>query len=394
VGLPASLTTSNALALQRAVGNAVVSSLVADAPAAIQRKFQWGHTMIDSEDALIKSGIDREKIGSSKTPRSGPKRKKDLDERWGVLVEMAKSDEVEGAAYGKDLYGQLKELIGKFRGKMRAMSSLTAPAPSPSSSSSSSSSTSSTSSSTSSTSGGSKATRAAERAKTLGDKLKQLGNVITEEKINSLVKQASALTGYGWYHEMLVAYDLAEAEPSAVVQVGVLPKYEIDAALQAKFGTDYQAAPTTTEPKGKIGGDVTVWRKTATQKRTTFIQAKTAVSTSLRANVLEAANQLASLTASGDEEGKAWEREFTFTGNSYEGAIAVQYTPPIQFQVLKDAASEVFDDAKVGKFVDRVVYEEYPVTAGDAYTEFTRQNRDGKSSPVSPLTNSQSIGTA
>jgi hypothetical protein len=74
-----------------------------------------------------------------------------------------------------------------------------------------------------------------------------------------------------------------------------------------------------------------VWRNTGTKKRSTFIQAKTANKFTLKDNVAEAATQLTSLTASGKTEGKALEREFTFTGGAYEGAIAVEYTPPIDY---------------------------------------------------------------
>jgi hypothetical protein len=45
---------------------------------------------------------------------------------------------------------------------------------------------------------------------------------------------------------MLVALELATAEPEAIIQVGVMANYEIEIALHERFGKDYKAQASTT----------------------------------------------------------------------------------------------------------------------------------------------------
>jgi hypothetical protein len=295
---------------------------------------------------------------------------------------MALSGDNEGVARDKNVtvaYQQLKGLIGKFRQKLRVAAS-TATSSTPASTSSTSSASSSTSSAPMTT----RTSSTAARAREVGDALIARGNVFSASKINELVKLAGGPTGYGWLHELMLARDLAVANPGALIQIGAQSRYEIEPELERFFGTGYQAQASTTRLEGRIGADVAVWRQTSTNKKTTFIQAKTAVKGTLESNVLEAANQLASLTTSGKPEGKAGEREFTFTGAGYEGAIAVQYTPRISLKVLRRAAAAVFDNQKVSAYVHRVVYEEFSSTE-EPFLEITRTNREGTFSATNPL---------
>jgi len=223
------------------------------------------------------------------------------------------------------------------------------------------------------------------------NELLQLDNVFPKDTITKLAAMVTGPTAYGWLHELRIARDLAVSEPTALIQVGAhSPSFEIELALKKFFGDDYRVSASTTPAKGRVGGDVVVWRKNDTNQRTTFIQAKTATKKTLAGNVEEAANQLASLTASGSSVGKAHEREFTYTGGAYEGAIMVEYMPRIDWKLMKSAALDALQ-GKHHKFVHRVVYKD--ATASD-YTEFTRDKPDGTSSETNPLFNATQAGTA
>ena len=359
-GLENEATRMGEKALQRmnqynANAHTTTARLSSSAP--VQGYFFWKGEKIDSREAVEKK-FTKLNLDSSKIKRSD--KAVELEDRWKALIAMAETNNNEGSAANKDT---LVPLVTNFRSQMKLLEA--------------------------GISGSSDANKNISVSRMLesrdyhelGSKLAELVKVIlaTErafppENILKTAKNATGTQGSGFFVELNLGLNILKNRPAVFVQFGVVSP----SLLKERFGVN--AEKSTTKVKGLVGGDLTVWEPHATETaKHTFIQSKTATDKTLDENVMAAANQLASLTASGDPTGKSAQQEFSITGPTFQGVIFVLFTGNADIKKLAKTARSAMNKHKL--FVHKVVYELI-----DGFFVVSSEQQDGKFTKENPLT--------
>lgn len=214
--------------------------------------------------------------------------------------------------------------------------------------------------------------------------MKKKHSVFPIENIESTAHEASKDSqGEGFTEELKLVCEILKARPNVQVQMGVV------APALYNLYLGYEPPDSTTQIRGRVGGDITIWEPQEARNnkpKHTFIQAKACVATSMKKNVEGAANQLASLTASGDPKNKAAQREFTMTGPSYEGVIYIVSADGKRpsSKTLETYASNAFN--KHPEFVHKVIFKFWNYSGKDEYLIYTSVNRKGSEQSTNPLT--------
>ncbi len=294
--------------------------------------FMYGPRRFDTQ-AQVESVFSKSDVDSTKIKRGDKVRV--LNERWQALIDMAESDQNEGRAAS----GTLVSLVTKFMSDQRLLS---AGIPGDS--------------------GGAGLVSASGMQESgdtscLGPDRQEVVDYILSTKrafpIESIFKTAKdsmGAQGSGFFVELKLAAHILQSRPSVKVQFGVVNPSFLSEYLG--FTPEESEAPV----KGMMGGDLTVWEHPAAESaKHTFIQSKTATDRTLSENVEAAANQLASLTASGDPVGKLAQREYTMTGPSFEGGIFVLFTGQADADKLTKAAAHAI--GRHPEYVHKVVFE-------------------------------------
>lgn len=295
--------------------------------------FMWGPRRFDTQ-AQVESFFSKSDIDSTKIKRVDKVRV--LNERWQGLIDMATSDQNEGSATS----GSLVSLVSKFISDQRLLS---AGIPGDSD-------------------GGAGLVSASGMLASgdtscLGPARQEVVDYILSTKrafpkanIFKTAKDSMGAQGSGFFVELKLAAHILQSRPRVKVQFGV-----VNPRFLSEF-LDFMPEESATPVKGMMGGDLTVWEHSAAASaKHTFIQSKTATDRTLSENVEAAANQLASLTASGDPVGKSAQREYTMTGPSFEGGIFVLFTGDADVEKLTKVAVHAM--GKHREYVHKVVFE-------------------------------------
>jgi hypothetical protein len=329
----------------------------------LQGYFIYGPNKIDSASKAI-AKFDRSQLGNSKV--RGHEKERLLSERWQALQDMADSPDCEGKA---NSYQTLKELIASFSHARKLLAS-------------GMSELGSGSSAKVSVSG----MLASNSIESLPESLQSVvapllysGRVFPRENILKTAKSATGHMGFGFVNELNLALSLMNGMPDAMIQIGVVHPLDLPRYL------GFTPTPSQIKTNGFVGGDIAVWQRPEPERdapKSNFIQAKTATNKTLRENVIAASNQLASLTASGDPVSKSAEREYTYTGDSYEGAIYVEMVDDIDMRALVKIATEGINHnrAYVSKVVIRLLG-----ASGASFFLLDAAHPDGLLSSSNPL---------
>ena len=329
------------------------------ATAPLQGVFKFGPTTYDTAEK-VRADFKREQLGSSKKLAKS-ERDLLLNERWQALQDMAASATDYGSLGGsaKDLTG-LKNAVANHVNQSKVLASGLPQ------------SLAKTKGKTTVSASGMLESGSTESLppllKKIVDALLKSGRAFPKENILKTAKEATGAQGHGFFHEPSLAAELLDSG-DVMIQLGVVPPIQLPRYL------GFDPVASKTPAKGFVGGDVTVWERPPTSAmavvgRSTFIQAKTANRGTVKDNVMEASNQLAGLTASGDPVGKEVEREHTFTGPTYEGAIYVTLLDPVDTAYLAKIANDAMQ--KNPAYVSRVVFK---YALDGSYFEVTASNK-------------------
>lgn len=320
--------------------------------------FMWGTEVINSQ-AQVEEKFSRSTVGSSKIKSKDKARV--LGERWKGLIDMATSATDEGTAQNsKELVG----LVSMFISGQRLLSAGI-------------------------TSGGGKdagpvsvsammetgdTSCLKEDRREVVDYILSTKRAFPKQSIYKTAKDSMGAQGYGFFVELKLAESILVSRPHVKVQIGVVNPLDLSAYLG--FTPEESGEPVT----GLVGGDITVWEHPeAPAPKHSFIQSKTATDTTLTENVDAAANQLASLTASGNPSGKSAQREYTMTGPSFEGGIFVLFTGRFDAAKLSNAALRAINRHPL--FVHKVVFQ----LGGDGFYVVSAEGGGGVFSKTNPF---------
>ncbi|MEH2213261.1 eCIS core domain-containing protein [Nostoc sp.] len=290
----------------------------------IQRILKYGPYTLRNEEDVKKRIKENDLLSSKVKPQNKDQVKK---ERMDALIDLVKDEKIEVTANNKQTLIEEVTKHQTFLQNQRA--GLTA------------------GSSTSSTSAEEQFTDVIE---SYVKELQDTQRVFPSKEIINVAKKAQKDSGF--MNELTLALTIVKEEKEAKVQLGKVRQNDLPSYL------GYELSESLVQ--GGVGADITIWRKKESGKKTTFIQAKTANKNTVKSNVESAANQLASLTASGDPQGKLDQREFTLTGSSYEGVIFVTILDEsVDIDTLKKIAISAIE--KQSLYVHRVIYE-FPIS--------------------------------
>lgn len=303
----------------------------------IQGYFYWGNAKIDSKEQ-VERFFSEASVSSSKLKAS--QKKAIIAQRMQALMDAALSENDEGKAVDKE---GLISLITKFDTGRKLLEKGMAAGPAAAGAKVSASEMQKTQDTS----------MLGERLSTLVQSLLQTKRIFPSDHVYTTAKKALGEHGSGFFVELTLALKILTSKPKVKVQLGVVGH----TAILGYLGPGFSLEESKSRIKGLVGGDLTIWEPTEQQpaKKHTFIQSKTATDRTLDENVIAAANQLASLTASGNPAGKSAEREYTMTGPSFEGAIFVMFTGEASTSKFNKIGATAL--SRHPEFVHKIVFE-------------------------------------